>query len=79
MAFPDVDGVLPVSVRQSPNDWGLGFEIRETANRRRALDRRTQLATGRSGSSGSRARSCGVDPDAGAACVVLSPSRDFGP
>ncbi|MCU1345658.1 MAG: pbpE1, partial [Acidimicrobiia bacterium] len=26
--FPGLDGVLPGFGRQSPNDWGLGFEIR---------------------------------------------------
>ncbi len=28
VAFPDLDGVLPGFGRQTPNDWGLGFEIR---------------------------------------------------
>ena len=28
VAFPGLDGVLPGFGRQSPNDWGLGFEIR---------------------------------------------------
>ena len=27
--FPGVDGVLPGFGRQKPNDWGLGFEIRD--------------------------------------------------
>ena len=27
--FPGLDGVLPGFGRQSPNDWGLGFEIRD--------------------------------------------------
>ena len=27
--FPDLDGVLPGFGRQSPNDWGLGFELRD--------------------------------------------------
>lgn len=30
VAFPGLDGVLPGYGRQSPNDWGLGFEIRST-------------------------------------------------
>ena len=28
--FPGLDGVLPGFGRQSPNDWGLGFEIRDS-------------------------------------------------
>jgi CubicO group peptidase (beta-lactamase class C family) len=27
--FPGVDGVLPGFGRQTPNDWGLGFELRD--------------------------------------------------
>lgn len=27
--FPGLDGVLPGFGRQSPNDWGLGFELRD--------------------------------------------------
>jgi CubicO group peptidase (beta-lactamase class C family) len=30
VAFPGLDGVLPGFGRQSPNDWGLGFELRGT-------------------------------------------------
>lgn len=29
VAFPGLDGVLPGFGRQSPNDWGLGFELRD--------------------------------------------------
>src|SRR5436190_1667668 len=29
VAFPGLDGVLPDFGRQTPNDWGLGFEIRD--------------------------------------------------
>ena len=29
VAFPGVDGILPGYGRQKPNDWGLGFEIRD--------------------------------------------------
>lgn len=28
--FPDLDGILPGYGRQSPNPWGLGFEVRGT-------------------------------------------------
>ena len=29
VAFPGLDGLLPGFGRQRPNDWGLGFEIRD--------------------------------------------------
>lgn len=29
VAFPGLDGILPGYGRQKPNDWGLGFEIRD--------------------------------------------------
>ncbi len=29
VAFPGLDGVLPDFGRMTPNDWGLGFEIRD--------------------------------------------------
>ena len=29
MQFPGLDGVLPGFGRQTPNDWGLGFELRD--------------------------------------------------
>ena len=29
VAFPGLDGILPGFGRQKPNDWGLGFEIRD--------------------------------------------------
>jgi CubicO group peptidase (beta-lactamase class C family) len=74
VAFPGVDGILPGYGRQRPNDWGLGFEIR---------DGKAPHWTG----SGSSPRTFGhfgqagtflwVDRDAGAAGVVLT-DRDFG-
>jgi CubicO group peptidase (beta-lactamase class C family) len=32
VAFPGIPGVLPGFGRQAPNDWGLGFEIRNGKN-----------------------------------------------
>jgi CubicO group peptidase (beta-lactamase class C family) len=29
VAFPGLDGVLPDYGRMTPNDWGLGFELRD--------------------------------------------------
>ena len=40
--FPGLDGVLPGFGRQTPNDWGLGIELRD--GKTPALDGRAQLA-----------------------------------
>lgn len=75
VAFPGLTGVLPGFGRQEPNDWGLGFELR---------DRKTPHWTGSTSSPrtyghfGRSGTFLWVDPDAGAACVCLT-DRDFGP
>jgi CubicO group peptidase (beta-lactamase class C family) len=71
--FPGLDGVVPGFGRQAPNDWGLGFEIKDgkdphwTGER---LDPRTFGHFGRSGSF------LWVDPTRGLAAVSLG-DRDF--
>ncbi|ANW20357.1 serine hydrolase domain-containing protein [Streptomyces clavuligerus] len=75
VAWPGLDGLLPGYGRQRPNDWGLGFEIR---------DGKSPHWTGRSSSPrtfghfGQSGTFLWVDPDAGAACVALT-DRPFGP
>lgn len=72
--FPALDGLLPGFGHRSPNEWGLGFEVRGTKD---------PHWTGRTNSSrtfGHFGRAGGflwVDPDAGLACACLS-DRDFG-
>ena len=72
--FPGLAGVLPGFGSQRPNDWGLGFEIR---------DGKTPHWTGSSNSSGTYGHFgqsgtfLWVDPDADLALVVLT-DRDFG-
>ena len=58
--FPGLDGVLPGFGRQEPNDWGLGFELRDAQVA--ALDGRAQLAARRSATSAAAARSSGSTP-----------------
>ncbi|MFZ3469999.1 serine hydrolase domain-containing protein [Streptomyces sp. 4.24] len=75
VVHPGLKGVLPGYGHQSPNDWGLGLEIR---------DGKAPHWTG----AGSSPRTFGhfgqagtflwVDPDARAACVALT-DRPFGP
>ena len=73
VAFPGVDGVLPGYGRQSPNDWGLGFEIRDGKSPHWTGAHSSPATFGHFGQSGTF---LWVDPDAGAACVVLT-DRDY--
>lgn len=74
VAFPGVNGVLPGLGHQKPNDWGLGFELRDhkTPHWTGALN--SPRTFGHFGQSGTF---LWVDPDAGVACVCLT-DRDFG-
>lgn len=75
VAFPGTDGVLPGYGRQKPNDWGLGFEIRDGKSPHWTGARSSARTVGHFGQSGTF---LWVDPDAGAAAVVLT-DRAFGP
>jgi CubicO group peptidase (beta-lactamase class C family) len=75
VAFPGLDGVLPGYGRQSPNDWGLGFEIRDGKSPHWTGAGSSPRTFGHFGQSGTF---LWVDPDADAAAVVLT-DRDFGP
>jgi CubicO group peptidase (beta-lactamase class C family) len=72
--FPGLDGVLPGYGAQRPNDWGLGFELK---------DRKTPHWTGTSNSPGTfghfgqSGTFLWVDPAVAVALVVLT-DRDFG-
>lgn len=74
VAFPGLAGVLPGFGRQDPNDWGLGFEIRSHKSPHWTGQRSSPRTYGHFGQSGTF---LWVDPDAGAACIVLT-DRDFG-
>jgi CubicO group peptidase (beta-lactamase class C family) len=75
VVFPGLDGVLPGYGRQTPNDWGLGFELRDGKSPHWTGTRSSPRTFGHFGQSGTF---LWVDPDAGAACVALT-DRDFGP
>jgi CubicO group peptidase (beta-lactamase class C family) len=75
VAFPGLDGILPGYGRQKPNDWGLGFEIRDGKSPHWTGSRSSPRTFGHFGQSGTF---IWVDPDAAAACVVLT-DRGFGP
>jgi CubicO group peptidase (beta-lactamase class C family) len=73
VAFPGLDGILPGYGRQRPNDWGLGFEIRDGKTPHWTGAASSPRTYGHFGQAGTF---LWVDPDAGAACVVLT-DRDF--
>lgn len=75
VAFPGLMGVLPGFGRQTPNDWGLGFEIRGAKQPHWTGSTSSPRTYGHFGQSGTF---LWVDPVAGVACVTLS-DRAFGP
>ena len=75
VAFPGLSGVLPGFGHQRPNDWGLGFDLRDHKDPHWMGQRNAPTAFGHFGQSGTF---LWVDPVAGAACVALT-DRDFGP
>jgi CubicO group peptidase (beta-lactamase class C family) len=75
VAFPGLDGVLPGFGRQRPNDWGLGFEIRDGKTPHWTGSTNSPATFGHFGRSGTF---LWVDPAAGLACACVT-DRDFGP
>jgi CubicO group peptidase (beta-lactamase class C family) len=73
-AFPGLTGVLPGFGRQEPNDWGLGFEIRDGKQPHWTGRRNSPDTFGHFGQSGAF---LWVDPVAGLACACLT-DRRFG-
>jgi CubicO group peptidase (beta-lactamase class C family) len=74
IAFPGLVGVLPGFGRMDPNDWGLGFELRNAKSPHWTGSRNSPRTFGHFGRSGTF---LWVDPDAGLACACLT-DRAFG-
>jgi CubicO group peptidase (beta-lactamase class C family) len=72
--FPGLDGVLPGFGRQTPNDWGLGLELRDAKSPHWTGSRNSSRTFGHFGRSGTF---LWVDPDAGIALACLT-DRPFG-
>ena len=72
--FPGLDGVLPGYGVQRPNDWGLGFEIRDAKSPHWTGARNSARTFGHFGQSGGF---IWADPEIDLALVVLT-DRDFG-
>jgi CubicO group peptidase (beta-lactamase class C family) len=75
VAFPGLDGVLPGFGRQSPNDWGLGFELRDAKSPHWTGAANSPATFGHFGQRGTM---LWVDPAAGVGLVCLT-DRAFGP
>jgi CubicO group peptidase (beta-lactamase class C family) len=71
--FPGLSGVLPDWGRFDPLDWGLGVQL----NTRPPSWMGTRASPGAFGHFGGSGTFVWVDPEAGAACVVLT-DREFG-
>jgi CubicO group peptidase (beta-lactamase class C family) len=72
--FPGLAGVLPDFGRFDPNDWGLGFELRDEKSPHWTGTRNSSRTFGHFGGSGTF---LWVDPEAGVALGVLT-NLDFG-
>ena len=72
--FPGLVGVLPGLGRMEPNDWGLGFELRDAKSPHWTGSRNSEQTFGHFGASGTF---LWVDPEAGLGCGVLT-DRRFG-
>ncbi|WP_441957200.1 serine hydrolase domain-containing protein [Mycolicibacterium houstonense] len=72
--FPGLDGVLPGFGAQRPNDWGLGFELRDGKSPHWTGSANSPRTFGHFGQSGTF---LWVDPAADLALVVLT-DRNFG-
>jgi CubicO group peptidase (beta-lactamase class C family) len=72
--FPGIDGVLPGYGVQRPNDWGLGFEIRDSKSPHWTGATNSPSSYGHFGQAGTL---IWADPLAELALVVLT-DRDFG-
>jgi len=74
VAFPGLDGVVPGYGRHTPNDWGLGFELKADKDPHWTGDRVSPRTFGHFGRSGSY---LWVDPELDLASVSLA-DQDFG-
>jgi CubicO group peptidase (beta-lactamase class C family) len=72
--FPGLVGVLPDIGRMDPNDWGLGFELRDAKSPHWTGSRNSPRTFGHFGGSGSF---LWIDPEPGVALACLT-DLDFG-
>jgi CubicO group peptidase (beta-lactamase class C family) len=75
--FPGLDGVLPGFGRQTPNDWGLGFELRDAKSPHWTGSLNSPRTYGHFGSKPGSATFLWVDPERGLAAAALA-DESFG-
>lgn len=75
VAFPGLDGILPGYGRQTPNDWGLGFELRDGKTPHWTGAANSPRTFGHFGQAGTFVW---VDPQVDLALVLLA-DEPFGP
>jgi CubicO group peptidase (beta-lactamase class C family) len=75
--FPGIDGVLPGFGRQTPNDWGLGFELRDDKSPHWTGSRNSARTYGHFGSKEGTATFLWIDPARGLVAAALS-DQSFG-
>ena len=76
--FPGLDGVLPGFGRQTPNDWGLGFELRDAKSPHWTGARNSPQTYGHFGSKPGSATFLWIDPERRLVCAALA-DESFGP
>jgi CubicO group peptidase (beta-lactamase class C family) len=74
VVYPGLVGVLPGIGRQEPNDWGLGFELRDAKRPHWTGSRNSPRTFGHFGGAGTF---LWVDPEARCACACLT-DLEFG-
>jgi len=72
VSFPGLAGVLPGFGRMDPNDWGLGFELRDDKRPHWTGSQNSPATFGHFGQSGSF---LWVDPKAQVACACLTDTK----
>ena len=75
--FPGLDGVLPGFGRQTPNDWGLGFELRDGKSPHWTGSRNSARTYGHFGSKPGTATFLWIDPERGLVAAALA-DESFG-
>jgi CubicO group peptidase (beta-lactamase class C family) len=75
--FPGLDGVLPGFGRQTPNDWGLGFELRNGKSPHWTGSRNSPRTYGHFGSKPGTATFLWIDPESRLVAAALS-DESFG-
>lgn len=75
--YPGLKGVLPGYGRQEPNDWGLGFELKDAKEPHWTGSKNSPATFGHFGSKPGSATFLWVDRAAGLACAALA-DVDFG-